>query len=190
MCHFSARPVYIHIYRISRKFQKCVIFRHVTFQHDSVQCIKNVAGRPAAISYSMQSLHCRRANEQKIFLVFGFLPMTSKAASSSIINLFKNKKPILSGVDHSSSDFSKNKTILNISTEMKKILKVQDQVDVINLKTLYTLRLLLFITVKVKMSIIQKTFNDLYNKVRNHEKSTITNPRYDGRIQYLFLRAI
>ena len=41
------------------------------------------------------------------------------------------------------------------------------------------------------MSIIQKkTFNDLYNKVRNHEKSTITNPRYDGRIQYLFLLAI
>ena len=64
---------------------------------------------------------CRRANEQKIFLVFGFLPMTSKAASSSITNLFKNKKPILSGVDHASSDFSKNKTILNISTEMKKV---------------------------------------------------------------------
>ena len=36
------------------------------------------------------------------------------------------------------------------------------------------------------MSIIQKTFNDLYNEIRNHGKSAITNPSYDGRIQYLF----
>ena len=79
------------------------------FKIMKIQCIKNVA-RPYHIL-------CRRANEQKIFLVFGFLPM----ASSSITNLFKNKKPILSGVDHASSDFSKNKTILNISTEMKKV---------------------------------------------------------------------
>ena len=141
-----------------------------------IQCIKK-SRWPRAYH-----ILCRRANEQKKILV---LPMTSKAASSSITNLFKNNKPILSGVDHSSSDFSKNKTILNISTEMKKVL---DQVDVINLKTLYTLpnrhmqRLLLFITVKVKMSIIQKTFNDLYNEIRNHGKSAITNPNYESPI--------
>ena len=37
------------------------------------------------------------------------------AEFSSIINIFKNKEPILSGVDQASSDFSKNKTILNMS---------------------------------------------------------------------------
>ena len=37
MCHFSA-----HIYRISRNFQKCVTFRHVTFWHDSVNVLSEL----------------------------------------------------------------------------------------------------------------------------------------------------
>ena len=52
---FTLNKYFSYFFRISRKFEKCVTFRHVTFQHDSVVLFKFLELRSLIESHSPKS---------------------------------------------------------------------------------------------------------------------------------------